>query len=316
MLKTHPSMLLMIDIDEALDTEELRLEINRCYAYIGSPVVRTHARAGQAAENTLKVVIQLGTRHYVDSSVEGADELWEGTLKNWLRIQFHKLANQMVIFNRRQREEGKAEIDFKWIEVNLENGKLVCRMRLDSISSIGEADSAWIDAVRQALNAGKLGEGVTCVEMPSAASYEAQEVAGLAAKAEREAEAARAAEAEAAAQAAAEAQAESAAEEAFLESPELLEELHTEQAAEELEQDLVMKARIKEQLEKPENEMTAEEIVAKRIEEEAHLHELMVEKYAVPEADFALEFSVWDVIYADGTVREYDSAQGVFTQEA
>jgi hypothetical protein len=42
----------------------------------------------------------------------------------------------------------------------------------------------------------------------------------------------------------------------------------------------------------------------------------MVEKYAVPEADFALEFSVWDVIYADGTVREYDSAQGVFTQEA
>lgn len=308
MLKTHPSMLLMLDIDERLDTHDLRLEINRCYAYVGSPVIRTHAPedADAPVVNTMRIIVQLGTRHYIDSSVEGADELWEGTLKDYLRNQFHKLANQMMIFNRRQREESNPELIFTYLETNLENGKLVCRMHLDSTCVIPESESAWLGRVRQAYNEGVLGEGVVNVTLPSPESYDLQYKEGMIAKAEREAARKAAEEAERAAKEAEQAAAEDVAEAGFMESPELLNEAKLADAAEAASHDVVMKAQVEEVLDKPDNEKTAEEIVADRIAEEAHLHELMEKKYAVPEADFALNYSVWQINYEDGTSKTYD----------
>ena len=40
----HPSSLLILNIDEELDSKELRLEIDRCYSYLGAPLVRTASR--------------------------------------------------------------------------------------------------------------------------------------------------------------------------------------------------------------------------------------------------------------------------------
>lgn len=40
-------MTLILDLDERVDCEELRLEIGRSYAYVGSTLVRTHAAAGR-----------------------------------------------------------------------------------------------------------------------------------------------------------------------------------------------------------------------------------------------------------------------------
>ena len=42
-------MTLILDLDERVDCEELRLEIGRSYAYVGSTLVRTHAAAGEDA---------------------------------------------------------------------------------------------------------------------------------------------------------------------------------------------------------------------------------------------------------------------------
>ena len=42
MSKPHPSMALTLDLDESIVDHELRLEIDRCYSYLGTPVVRTH----------------------------------------------------------------------------------------------------------------------------------------------------------------------------------------------------------------------------------------------------------------------------------
>ena len=44
MSKPHPSMALTLDLDESIVDHELRLEIDRCYSYLGTPVVRTHPR--------------------------------------------------------------------------------------------------------------------------------------------------------------------------------------------------------------------------------------------------------------------------------
>ena len=46
-------MTLILDLDERVDCEELRLEIGRSYAYVGSTLVRTHAAAGSWARASI-----------------------------------------------------------------------------------------------------------------------------------------------------------------------------------------------------------------------------------------------------------------------
>ena len=107
MSKPHPSMALTLDLDESIVDHELRLEIDRCYSYLGTPVVRTHEGEDDEAVNTLRMTVRVGAREYLDSSVEGADALWSDHIEHWLLNQVHAVDNQMKIFNRRQREEGK-----------------------------------------------------------------------------------------------------------------------------------------------------------------------------------------------------------------
>ena len=317
MAKPHPSMALLLDLDERQVTNDLRLEIDRCYSYLGTPVVRTHPAAEGAPENTLRMTVRVGAREYLDSSVEGADELWNDYVEHWLLNQVHAVENQMKIFNRRQREEGKPELMFTWLEVELQGGRLRVRLHLDSTCGIDPNDSIWVSRVRQALNEGRLGAGVTMVTLPSAASYEAQYAAGMAALvARKQAEevaaraAAEAAEAEAAA-------AEAAAEDSFMASPALVAQAEAEKQAAEEASDLVVQARIAEDLaaaERDDSEKTAEEIVAERIAEEAHLGEDIQKKYALPDADFPLVFDQWTVTYADGSTRDFDAQTGVLAE--
>ena len=260
------------------------------------------------------MTVRVGAREYLDSSVEGADALWNDYIEHWLLNQVHAVDNQMKIFNRRQREESKPELVFTWLEIELQGGRLVVRMRLDSTCGIDPEESKWVSRVREALNAGALGKDVIAVTLPSAASYEKQYAAGMEAlEARKEAEAAAARAAEEAAAAEAEA-AERAAEESFMASPALVAEaaeaaLEAEEAA-----DIVVRARIAhdlEEVERGELDKTAEEIVAERIAEEAHLGEDIQKKYALPDADFALAFDQWTVVYADGSTRDFDSTSGI-----
>ncbi len=268
MAKPHPSMALLLDLDERLVDNDLRLEIDRCYSYLGTPVVRTHQAREGAPENAIRMMVRVGAREYLDSTAEGADALWNDSIEHWLLNQVHAVENQMKIFNRRQREEDRDELTFTWLEVELAGGRLTVRLRLDSSCGIDPADSVWVTRVRAALNEGALGEGVVAVQLPSDASYEEQYVAGLAALAARkEAEeaAARAAEEAAAAEAA---EAEAAAEATFMTSPALVAE--AEEAAKEAEEaaDIVVQARIARDLEAAERgelEKTPEQIVAERI---------------------------------------------------
>lgn len=219
MSKPHPSMALTLDLDESIVDHELRLEIDRCYSYLGTPVVRTHEGEGGEPVNTLRMTVRVGAREYLDSSVEGADALWSDYIEHWLPNQVHAVDNQMKVFNRRQREESKPELVFTWLEIELQGGRLVVRMRLDSTCGIDPEESKWVSRVREALNAGALGKDAVAVTLPSAASYEQQYAAGMEAlEARKEAEAAAARAAEEAAAAEAEA-AERAAEESFMASP-------------------------------------------------------------------------------------------------
>lgn len=231
----HPSLLLILDVDERLDSKDLRLEVNRCFNFVGSTLVRTHEAAEGDPENIARVKIKYGNGKYLSSADEGADELWSGTIEHWLYSELYKIGNQIRIFNRRQNEESKQAIDFTWMEVDLENGRLSIMMRCDSNSVVDPKTSENISAVRKAYNEGALGEGVARVVMPAPEAYEEQRRIGLEAKAKREAEEAAKAAEEAAKEAEKQAEAEAEAESKFMESPGLIaakEEAEAEAAAE------------------------------------------------------------------------------------
>lgn len=280
MAQPRPSCTLILDIDERLYSEEVKLEVGRCYAYVCTTLVRTHPASEGEPVNTARILAKLGTRKYVHSADEGADELWGGVMERWLHNEFHKIGNNLVIYNRRQREIGGVELNFDWLEVELENGALTLAWRLDSTSFIDPERSALASQVRALLNDGALGEGVVRVQMPSDASYAQQAAQAAEERAAREAAAAEEAARKAEEERLAAEKAEQEAEAAFLESPELV-------AGEE----------------KETGDETYEEMRAE-----------IEEKFAMPEADFAIDYATWTVIYADGSQRDFDSATGSFAE--
>ncbi len=174
----------------------------------------------------------------------------------------------MQIFNRRQREIGNDSLLFTWLEIELENGALVVRLRLDSASGMPASTSEVVSRMRAALAAGRLGEDVCRISAPSEESFEKQRLEGLANKAKREEKRRCAAEEAATAAEQERIAAERRAEEGFLESPSL----------------------------------------AAAQEEEENQGVDIEEFFALEEADFELSYLEWTVDYRDGSSATFDSS--------
>ena len=65
MAQPRPSLTLILDLDERLDSEDVRLEIDRCYSYVGSTLVRTHPACDGEPQNIMRFLVKLGTRRYL-----------------------------------------------------------------------------------------------------------------------------------------------------------------------------------------------------------------------------------------------------------
>lgn len=171
----RPSLTLVLDLDERLATTDTVLEIKRCYTYIGTPVIRSHAPATEEAPvtNTARMLVGLGTRKYLRSVDEGADELWDTVVAQWIGNMLRKIGTTMRAFNARQRKIKLPEVIFDRFNIELQGGELVVSLHTDPESFVDEALAAEVTHVRTLLNDGVL-EGAVRVEMPSDESYAAQ----------------------------------------------------------------------------------------------------------------------------------------------
>lgn len=280
MAQPRPSLTLILDIDERLDNEDLHLEVNRSYTHVAPTLVRTHAPATEEEPivNTVRLLVKMGSHAYLHSADEEADDLWDSVIAPWLHNEFHKVANNMKIFNRRQREIGNDELDFHWLEVDLQNGALCVLLHLDSVSDIDPNRSVLLTELRSLLNDGKLGEGVERVFMPSPAAYELQRAAGLVVKEQRDADAVTARNAREAEEQAARQREEERAEDEFLESPSLVEESREDAD-----------------------------------EESFSLQNDPETRFAFPEPDFPIVFHPWLIEYAGDQKRVFDPKAGLLS---
>ncbi len=277
----RPSLTLVLDLDDRLAAQETQLELKRCYTYITAPIVRHHAPASDDApvSNTARAIVNFGTRSYLHSSDEGSDELWDDIVEHWLGNILHKVGSTMKAFNRRQRLIGLDEVIFDNFDIELAGGEFVVSLHPDLLGFVPEELNAAIGMARSLLNDGTFA-GAARVRIPADESYAAQQdSAWLKWQAEHPEE-----EAE---DDSADAQAADAAPEVDYESEEWL---------------------------AYDRERKSYENTAVPITDSDDLPPIERKEEVEPPEPFSFEvdYSVWSVVFADGTARRFDSSALAF----
>ena len=273
----RPSLILRMDLDERLFNDECVSDIKRSYSYVSPSFVQAHKPVdGQRPENVMRFMIKLH-RAYWDKSDEAAQQLWEGVMPKWLHNMFSKVSNTITAANNVRAENGQSAFPYHWLELEFGDNALVA-VKTGSDSSFPADGVDMVERVRDLMNDGALGQDIACVRIPSRASYEAQ----LAAAEQAQAEAAAAAE-----------QGETAGQ-------------RDEQAVGVAAADRVAAA--------AEGEAVAvADQVADAAGADADSASAAEPAFAMPELPaFNVDYGIWGIEYADGTVREFDAAAGAF----
>lgn len=271
----RPSLTLIFDLDERSAGEETILELKRSYAHIGVPVIHTHAAhsAEGTPRNVARLVVKMGFSPYLHSADEGADERWHDIVDPWLRNVLHNVGNNMKVFNDRQRKIGLPEVLFERADIELDNGSFIIGLHPEPTGFIDRDLHEQISLARTLLNDGTLAHAVR-VDMPSDESYAAQYAPAW---------------------------------EAWIEEhPQAAEPAVGSETA----------AATEPEAEKTPEQLLEEDIAAKSYENTAvaptdsnTLPPIPYEEEDEPEPfDFAIDYSQWQVFYADGTEQPFDAA--------
>ena len=308
MARIRPSLILRADIDEREYNEELVGMIKRSYAYIGASKITSHEPTAEDAENVLRYDIKLHKPYWDPKDPEAAGQ-WDEVMPQWLHNMFYKVGTTIVFTNKEAERNFMKPLYYSWTELQF-GSNVIMAFKTREDCTLDDSYIAMVEQARTLMSDGVLGEGVEVIRVPSRASYQAQKEAIIEErrrKAEEEAAAAVAAAAEAeaaaAAAAAAEAEAKAAIDDIFDEEPE-------EAVTEAVETPEV-------EAEEPETEVEGEEVEGEETEE-AEGEELEEEEpeeepeIIIEHVNFTPDTTIWGIEYADGTVREFNSATGAF----
>lgn len=177
MAMIRPSGTLVLDLDERIATTDTTLEIKRDYSHIGTPIIRTHAPESEEEDapqhNTMRLLVKLGTRSYLYSKDEGADELWDEVVQPWIKNMLRKVGNNMKVFNDRQRKIGNPELVFERMTIEMQGGAFVVALHPDPECLVDPELAAQVGLARQLLN-DETFAGCVRVDMPPEDDYETQ----------------------------------------------------------------------------------------------------------------------------------------------
>lgn len=178
----RPTLILQMDLDESVYSDDVVAEIKRSYSYVAPSVVKSHETGDTAPENRMRFMVRMHSAYW-RSSDEGADEVWNEVMRKWLKNMVYKVSNTMVAYNRQRRQRFEQQLVFDWLEVEFSDVLLSMRLNADcSLEEHGAVDIA--EHLRALVNDGTLEGDIACVCVPSHESYEAQLAAVEAARAE------------------------------------------------------------------------------------------------------------------------------------
>ena len=269
----RPSLTLVLDLDERVAAEQTILEINRSYAHIGTPVIRTHAC--ESAEDTpvrktARLIVIMGTYYYLNSADEGADERWETIVGPWIGNMLRKI--------------GYPEVHFDTLDIELGAGAFTVAVRPQGAGDVDEAVAELVTAARDLRNNGTFAEAVR-VELPCAESWNAQRDAAWEAWVAEHPE--------------------------VLEEPDTDEDASAGDVADEAAEPAPEKTR-EELLAEDVIAKSYENTAVPPTDSEALPRPQREEEEEGESFDFPVDYTLWAVIGADGATRTYDSVAAAF----
>lgn len=280
----HPSLIEKISLDARESNRAVIDDLKRSYPYVGPVTVTTHAATDPAC-NVMKLIVRM-SKPYWASDEQGA-AMWEA-VSSWLDGKMYKVGSTMANFNKSRAEKDQQTVTFGRLELDMK--PYLFGIMLAGDDTLPEAEDL-VGRFRELANTGVIEGEVARVEMPSSASWAAQyavaeEAARAAAAAEAEAQAAEGAGVEGADAEGVAAPEAQAAEDDGVEGAEpvaAVEAAGTEGA------DVV-------------DELGAEKPATEEVPAAA------APKVIVPNVDYG----IWDVVFADGSVRQLDSVAGAW----
>lgn len=288
-MKPYPSNLIIFNIDQRILDESMKLALKRSWTHISDILIRSHTAPDDSDPcNFVHVKVKYGTRHYLQAGDPESDSNWNERMEQHLLSTMRNVSNNAIAFNRHQRNSGAPELSLDYIEFSLESGALTLEFKLDSNGSLPLECAHIATQIRTALGAASLGSPQR-VRVPSQRSYANQALAAKIAKAEQAEKEAEEQEERDAQEAALHEQVEKEAEEHFLESPELSAQVDTE-ANEQMDED---------------QKVSPLEVTPLTPEEWEKL-------YGIKDADFAIDYDIWEMEYPDGSSKEYNPTTGQF----
>lgn len=303
----HPSLIEKVSLDSREHNADVAADIKRSFAYVGPITVVAHEPSAPEVpvNNEMHLICRM-SRPYWTSEGDG-DQMWDA-MRTWLEAKAYKVASTIANFNKSRSESGHQTVDYDRVELDMKPYAFgIACTQGDELPDV----VAVAARVRELLAQGVLPADMAGIEAPAAASL-AEQVENARVQAEAAAAAAAAAdEGEAAEGEVAEAQgvpieadedqgAEAQADEAQAAPVEAGEaEVASEGAASaESEQPV-------ENAEDAENDVPAGDEKPAEPEAPARL------KHASDNLA-SLDYTMWDVRLADGTVRTLDSVAGTW----
>ena len=310
MARIRPSLILRADIDEREYDDDLVAMIKRSYSYISPSVVASHPAISDDVENTIRYDVKLYA-NYWDEADEAAQANWAEVMPKWLHNMFYKVGNTIVATNKQARKSRNRPLFYEWTELQFgDNMTFAFKTREDC--SLDDTCIGQVELGRHLLCTGELGQGVACIRSPSRASYEAQKLSIVEERrrAEEEAKAAAMTEAQAAEGEAAAADTAAEGEDASGSpaAPDVQEPIAELQEA----LDHAAGAQQAHALEAQDRAGGEDAEAAEAVPEGEPEEAVEEEKPSLPHVNFDPDTTIWGIEYADGTIREYDTAAESF----
>ena len=287
----HPSLIEKVSLDSREHNADVAADIKRSFAYVGPITVVSHEPCAPEApvNNEMRLICRLSWPYWT-SEGEG-DQMWDA-MRTWLEAKAYKVASTIANFNTSRSEAGHQTVSYDRVELDMKPYAFgIACAQGDELPDV----VAVASRVRELLAQGVLPVDMAGIEAPAAASL-AEQVEKARVQAEAAAAAAVAGEGEPADGEVAEVQADEA-QAAPAEAGEA--EVASEGTA------------------PAESEQSAENVEAAR--EDAPADDEQPAESEVParlkhasDNLGSLDYTMWDVRLADGTVRTLDSVSGTW----
>lgn len=287
----HPSLIEKVSLDSREHNADVAADIKRSFAYVGPITVVSHEPCAPEApvNNEMRLICRM-SRPYWTSEGEG-DQMWDA-MRTWLEAKAYKVASTIANFNTSRSEAGHQTVSYDRVELDMKPYAFgIACAQGDELPDV----VAVASRVRELLAQGVLPADMAGIEAPAAASL-AEQVEEARVQAEAAAAAAVAGEGEPTDGEVAEVQADEA----------------QVAPAEAGEAEVASEGTAPTESEQPtENIEAAEKDVPAGGEQPAEPEAPARLKHASDNLG-SLDYTMWDVRLADGTVRTLDSVAGTW----